>query len=244
MQAKLRQLSEYARSKSIRVYLAMTPDAHNLVDYKLGFVHDLMRQEALTDNYVFVDLLLALRGRQPQDLWDMPGDPHPNALGHRLMADALFPALQLKDAQSKRATIERCEGRALRCSRKLGRSYGTRGTSHCGALMIFSSLSLFAFFAIYFCFHLAIPLRFRNYLIIAGSTVFYSWWNVAYAWLPYLLMAIAFGGSKWMISAKTAERRRRRLFLSLVALFAPLVFFKYTNFLYREKHRRVLGSRR
>jgi alginate O-acetyltransferase complex protein AlgI len=68
--------------------------------------------------------------------------------------------------------------------------------------MIFSSLSFFAFFAIYFCFHLAIPLRFRNYLVIAGSTVFYSWWNIAYAWLPYLLMAIAFGGSKWMMAAK------------------------------------------
>jgi alginate O-acetyltransferase complex protein AlgI len=109
--------------------------------------------------------------------------------------------------------------------------------------MIFSSLSFFVFFAIYFCFHLAIPLRFRNYLVIAGSTVFYSWWNIAYAWLPYLLMAIAFGGSKWMIAAKTDEARRRRLLVSLVALFAPLVFFKYTNFLYRESAGVIWGVR-
>jgi lysophospholipase L1-like esterase len=106
MQAKLRQLSEYAQHKGIRIYLAMTPDVHNLVDYKLGFVHDLMRQEALADGYVFIDLLPALRGRQPQDLWAMPGDPHPNALGHSLMADALFPALLLKDAQSQAAQMK------------------------------------------------------------------------------------------------------------------------------------------
>jgi alginate O-acetyltransferase complex protein AlgI len=100
--------------------------------------------------------------------------------------------------------------------------------------MIFSSPTFFVFFAIYFCFHLTIPRRFRNYLVIAGSTVFYSWWNLAYAWLPYLLMAIAFGGAQWVALAKTVALRRRRLTVSVVCLFTPLVFFKYTNFLYRE----------
>jgi lysophospholipase L1-like esterase len=34
-----------------------------------------------------------MQGRPPQELFAMPGDPHPNALGHRLMADAIFPIL-------------------------------------------------------------------------------------------------------------------------------------------------------
>jgi lysophospholipase L1-like esterase len=75
------------------VYLAMTPDVHNLVDYKFEFVHEIMRRIAEADGFVYVDLLPAMRGRPPQELYAMPGDPHPNALGHQLMAEAIFPAV-------------------------------------------------------------------------------------------------------------------------------------------------------
>ena len=34
MQARLKELAEYAKARNIRIYLAMTPDVHNLVDYK------------------------------------------------------------------------------------------------------------------------------------------------------------------------------------------------------------------
>ena len=44
--------------------------------------------------YIYIDLLPAMRGRPPQDLFAMPGDPHPNALGHQLMADAIFPVIK------------------------------------------------------------------------------------------------------------------------------------------------------
>jgi lysophospholipase L1-like esterase len=91
--AMLRMLSDYARANNIRIYLAMTPDIHNLIDYKFGFVHDIMRRIAAEDGYVYIDLLPALRGRPPQDLFAMPGDPHPNALGHRIMAEAIFPVI-------------------------------------------------------------------------------------------------------------------------------------------------------
>jgi hypothetical protein len=93
MTESLRRLANYAEQNNIRVYLAMVPDVHNLVDYKFKFVHELMRNLAKEDGYTFVDLLPALQGRPPAELWAMPGDPHPNSLGHRLMADALFPVL-------------------------------------------------------------------------------------------------------------------------------------------------------
>ena len=93
MQAKLAELAAYARPKGIRLYLAMTPDIHNLVNYQFGFVHETMRDVAAREGYVFVDLLPALQGRPPEELFAMPGDPHPNALGHRLMAGALAPVL-------------------------------------------------------------------------------------------------------------------------------------------------------
>lgn len=93
MQAKLKELSDYAKAQGIRIYFAMTPDVHNLVDYKFTFVHEIMRQIATNDGYHYVDLLPAMLGRPPQDLFAMPGDPHPNALGHRLMADEIFPII-------------------------------------------------------------------------------------------------------------------------------------------------------
>ena len=94
MQARLKELAEYAKARKIRIYLAMTPDVHNLVDYKFDFVHETMRKIAQADGYTYVDLLPAMRGRPPEDLFAMPGDPHPNALGHQLMADAILPVIQ------------------------------------------------------------------------------------------------------------------------------------------------------
>jgi len=93
MQQQLEALADDARAHQRRIYLVMTPDVHNLVDYKFGFVHDTMRRVAETNGYRYVDLLPAMRGRPPQDLFAMPGDPHPNALGHALMADAIFPVV-------------------------------------------------------------------------------------------------------------------------------------------------------
>jgi lysophospholipase L1-like esterase len=96
MKRELRHLADYASAHGVRTYLAMTPDVHNLTNYKLGFVHEIMRGIARENGYTFIDLLPALLGRSPNELWAMPGDPHPNALGHELMAQAIFPVVTLK----------------------------------------------------------------------------------------------------------------------------------------------------
>jgi hypothetical protein len=93
MQAKLKALADYGKAHGIRLYLAMTPDVHNLTDYKFGFAHDAMRRIAEADGFTYVDLLPIMRGRPAETLFAMPGDPHPNALGHQLMADAILPIL-------------------------------------------------------------------------------------------------------------------------------------------------------
>ncbi|WFU40225.1 GDSL-type esterase/lipase family protein [Bradyrhizobium sp. CB82] len=93
MQRQLRRLAEYADKKNIRLYLAMTPDVHNLKDYPFGFIHDKMRSIAQADGYTFVDLLPVLGKLSPEQIWAMPGDPHPNPLGHKLMAEGILPVL-------------------------------------------------------------------------------------------------------------------------------------------------------
>jgi lysophospholipase L1-like esterase len=93
MRAQLEKLAQYARAHGIRIYLAMTPDVHNLIDYPFGAIHDTMKQIAHQNDYVYIDLFPALAGRSPQELWAMAGDPHPNSLGHRLMAAEIFKVL-------------------------------------------------------------------------------------------------------------------------------------------------------
>jgi len=106
MQSKLRELADYAKHNNIRLYLAMVPDVHNLIDYKFGFVHEMMQKIAETDGYVYVDLLPAMLGHPPEQLWAMPGDPHPNAFGHELMADAIFPALAGKGPPTTATAVQ------------------------------------------------------------------------------------------------------------------------------------------
>lgn len=93
MRKALHDLSIYAKQRNIKVYLAMTPDVHDLIDYKFDFIHEQMKLIAEEEGYTFVDLLPSMRNLTPQQLWAMPGDPHPNSLGHQKMAEAIFPVL-------------------------------------------------------------------------------------------------------------------------------------------------------
>jgi lysophospholipase L1-like esterase len=93
MNAEFAKLAAYAQQHRIRITLAMVPDIHNLNDYPLQFIHDIFRTTARDNGFTYVDLLPALQGLASNDIWAMPGDPHPNARGHALMADAIYPIL-------------------------------------------------------------------------------------------------------------------------------------------------------
>ncbi|MEP7171926.1 MAG: GDSL-type esterase/lipase family protein [Aestuariivirga sp.] len=95
MKAELKKLAEYASNKNIRIYLAMVPDVHNLTDYPFGGIHEQMKQLSIELGYTYVDLLPGFANLKPEEIWAMPGDPHPNALGQEIMADQLFPVLQV-----------------------------------------------------------------------------------------------------------------------------------------------------
>ncbi|MEK9662212.1 MAG: hypothetical protein VW644_10840 [Alphaproteobacteria bacterium] len=93
MAAALARLAEYSRRHDIGLVLAMTPDLHTLEPYPLDFIHTRMRELAATLGYAYVDLLPPFLGKRAQSFWAMPGDAHPNAEGHRLMADLLTPVI-------------------------------------------------------------------------------------------------------------------------------------------------------
>jgi lysophospholipase L1-like esterase len=93
MREALGRLATYAKANGVRLVLAMTPDIHDLRDYRFGFVHDEVKEIAEGLGYRYVDLLPALAGLDPAAIWNMPGDPHPNGAGHERMAETLYPLL-------------------------------------------------------------------------------------------------------------------------------------------------------
>src|SRR5258706_16104174 len=100
--------------------------------------------------------------------------------------------------------------------------------------MIFSSPQFIVFFAVYLFLHLAITVRHRLALIIAGSTFFYGYWNPWYLWVPYILVAIAFFGALWQERGRVAAVHKGRMAIGVGGRLAPLAVVKYTNFLFLD----------
>jgi len=96
--------------------------------------------------------------------------------------------------------------------------------------MIFSSFEFIIFFLFYFFLHYLLKLRLRVYLIIFGSLFFYAYWNPLYVFIPIFLALTAWFASAWINNEKIINYKRFKLFLSLVILFLPLIFFKYSEF--------------
>lgn len=81
------RLADYSKANNIRVIVTMIPDIHNLNDYPFGYIHEKIKSLALANGFEFIDLLPAFSTiKKAEDVWAMPGDPHPNALGHELIA--------------------------------------------------------------------------------------------------------------------------------------------------------------
>lgn len=94
METALKRLSIYAKENNIRLYLVMQPELHDLRDYKYTYVHSTMKKMADKYSYKFIDLLEGFKGMDQKDIWVMPTDPHPNALGHKIMADLIYSKIR------------------------------------------------------------------------------------------------------------------------------------------------------
>ena len=89
--AELKRLSE---EDGFKVILAMAPEIHQMKPYPFKGVHERMGEVARSFGWQFVDLYAPLSVVPSQELWAMAGDPHINAKGHHLMAEALRPSLE------------------------------------------------------------------------------------------------------------------------------------------------------
>jgi lysophospholipase L1-like esterase len=92
--SQLKRLIDYAKEHKIRVLLAVTPDIHDFDKYPFQFIHDMVRKVAQENQIEFIDFFDSLKTKRADELWNMPGDPHPNGSGHRLMADQFVSFLE------------------------------------------------------------------------------------------------------------------------------------------------------
>jgi len=98
--------------------------------------------------------------------------------------------------------------------------------------MLFPTTDFALFFAVVFALAWALN-RYRTvwkWFILAASYVFYGWWDPGLVWLLALVSTLAWGAAAWVEREDDERRRRRRTLAAVVALLAPLAWFKYYGF--------------
>jgi len=96
--------------------------------------------------------------------------------------------------------------------------------------VLFNSYEFVIFFAVVLALYWSLPARWRIYLLLAASYVFYASWD--YRFLSLILLSTVIDFASGLAIHSTADPRRRRLFLilSMSADLGILGFFKYYNF--------------
>jgi hypothetical protein len=94
MESALNDLVAIGKRDNFRIILAMIPDVHQLQDYPFSFIHKKMKYLAVKYKIGYLDFFDSLRDYQGPELWTIPGDPHPNAQVHAIMAKQLAQFLK------------------------------------------------------------------------------------------------------------------------------------------------------
>ncbi|MCA8950156.1 MAG: SGNH/GDSL hydrolase family protein, partial [Planctomycetes bacterium] len=93
-QRGLRALRQIADERGITLVVAVFPMLTELERYPYGRLHDIVDEFCAAEGIRCVDLRDRFLGRVDEDLWVHPADPHPNRLGHRLLAEGIDEFLQ------------------------------------------------------------------------------------------------------------------------------------------------------
>ncbi len=87
--AALSHAAALARDRGLRLVLAIHPELVSLENYPHTGAHRALAAFAESEGIAVFDLLTVYGGHDATALWIRPDDRHPNAQGHRLIADGL-----------------------------------------------------------------------------------------------------------------------------------------------------------
>jgi len=94
--ASFRELGSLSRADGFPVLVVIFPlvDGACFDDYRWGSFHRRVAEEAAANGFACLDLLPVFAQRSPSELWIKRSDDlHPNPLGHRIAATAIYRAL-------------------------------------------------------------------------------------------------------------------------------------------------------
>jgi alginate O-acetyltransferase complex protein AlgI len=95
--------------------------------------------------------------------------------------------------------------------------------------MLFTTFTFVGFLLAVLALFYVLPPRFRRYLLLAASLLFYMAWNAKFVVLILGLITVDYFAALW-ISRREGPRRRMALLISLAANIGMLGWFKYANF--------------
>ncbi|MBF0176419.1 MAG: SGNH/GDSL hydrolase family protein [Magnetococcales bacterium] len=90
----MEQMNQMSHDDGFKVILALIPDVHQLTHYPFAHIHAKMCQQARSLGWTCADFLDDLGKFSGPDLWTIPGDPHPNATAHAIMAERLAKVIK------------------------------------------------------------------------------------------------------------------------------------------------------
>jgi len=90
----LLDLIQLCRREGVKLSIVLIPELHAPNrDYPFRSVHARIAEIAQQNGVRAIDLLPAFDGIDPRSLWVSPGDTHPNARAHAIIANALYQAM-------------------------------------------------------------------------------------------------------------------------------------------------------
>ncbi|MEZ4859412.1 MAG: MBOAT family O-acyltransferase [Flavobacteriaceae bacterium] len=98
--------------------------------------------------------------------------------------------------------------------------------------MLFNSIDFAIFFPIFFILYwlVARKITIRNILILAGSYLFYGWWDWRFLFLIIFSSFVDYFVGLQIQKNQNLKKRKGYLILSLISNLGLLVYFKYANF--------------
>ena len=87
---ELKKLKSHCEKEKINCYIVLMPDIHQLNPYKLKFVNKKISTLSQKLNFSFLDLIEVFENVDEKKISNKYQDPHPNSLGHKLMANEIF----------------------------------------------------------------------------------------------------------------------------------------------------------
>ncbi|MFQ5352597.1 MAG: MBOAT family protein, partial [Candidatus Binatia bacterium] len=96
--------------------------------------------------------------------------------------------------------------------------------------MLFNSASFAVFLPVMLAVYWSLRGEWRGRALLAGSYLFYAWWDWRFLGLLILTTTVAYAGARWMAQCEPISTRRRILTAGIIVHLATLGAFKYFDF--------------